>query len=286
MATSTSARLISLDQPRPKKAATPAERARAYRDRKKAAAKPPASDEALIPPDYLPVENSRARDICVPRVAPACTPVASVILTMAALALAGVGICMNGYFARSLGSTEAAGMLFLAIGVAADAVALVIPSCAAMAWHGKRRAAAMAGWAIFLVTLTFAVTNAVGFCAVSVADVTMARSARVTPAVTAAQAALADAMASRDRECRGGVGRYCREREASVVDRRQALDLAMASVAGTADPQTAAAVRLVSWVSLGAIRPTPDDFAMLRLMLLALVPQVGGILLMIARKEA
>jgi hypothetical protein len=31
------------------------------------------------------------------------------------------------------------------------------------------------------------------------------------------------------------------------------------------------------------LRPTGDDFAMLRLMLLALLPQIGGVLLMIAR---
>jgi hypothetical protein len=31
------------------------------------------------------------------------------------------------------------------------------------------------------------------------------------------------------------------------------------------------------------LRPTPEDFAMLRLVLLALLPQIGGILLMVGR---
>jgi hypothetical protein len=34
-------------------------------------------------------------------------------------------------------------------------------------------------------------------------------------------------MAARDRECRSGVGKFCREREAAVNERRQALDTAM-----------------------------------------------------------
>jgi hypothetical protein len=53
----------------------------------------------------------------------------------------------------------------------------------------------------------------------------------------------------------------------------------------TADPQTEAARRIVAWASLGMLRPTADDFAMLRLVLLALLPQIGGILLMIARTD-
>jgi hypothetical protein len=57
----------------------------------------------------------------------------------------------------------------------------------------------------------------------------------------------------------------------------------MASVEQTADPQTDAAIKLVAWVSHGTVRPSGDDFAMLRLVLLALLPQIGGILLMVSR---
>jgi len=111
----------------------------------------------------------------------------------------------------------------------------------------------------------------------------MVRASRSTPAVTAAQGALADAMRSRDAECKGGVGRYCREREASVVDRRQALDAAMRQVEQAADPQTTAATKLVSWVTAGAISPNENDFGMLRLALLCLLPQLAGVLLMVGR---
>jgi hypothetical protein len=41
---------------------------------------------------------------------------------------------------------------------------------------------------------------------------------------------------------------------------------------------------MVAWLSGGRLKPTGDDFAMVRLILLALLPQMGGILLMIGRK--
>jgi hypothetical protein len=43
---------------------------------------------------------------------------------------------MNGWYAHSLGATEAAGHVFLALGLAADLVALALPSFAAGRWQG------------------------------------------------------------------------------------------------------------------------------------------------------
>ena len=212
--------------------------------------------------------------------------IASWVLAAAALGLAGVGIVINGWFARSLGSTQAAGWLFLAVGVASDLVALAGPSCAVHLWGAARRATALVAWTVWLMTFVFAVTAGLGFASMNIADVTLVRASRPTPAVTAAQAALADAMAARDRECKGGVGKFCREREAAVAERQQALDVAMRSVEQTADPQTDAAIRIVAWLSRGWLQPTANDFAMLRLVLLALLPQIGGILLMVARSAA
>jgi hypothetical protein len=307
MADDVSASVITLHQPRPKKAKSGAERAKAYRQRKKAAAAnvAPPSSEHPIPLDFpladaanaaLPIQApaeqvSQARQL--PGTPPATDtlrgvrssrhPIASVLLSTAALALAAVGIVMNGWFARSLGSTDSAAWLFMAVGVAADLVALVMPSCVAALWQVGQRATALVGWGAWLMTFAFAITAGIGFASVNIADVTLARAARMTPAVQTAQAALADAMAARDRECKGGVGKFCREREAAVNDRRQALDTAMHAVEQTADPQTEAAIHVVAWMSRGLLRPTGDDFAMLRLVLLALLPQIGGILLMIAR---
>jgi hypothetical protein len=203
----------------------------------------------------------------------------------AALALAAVGIAINGWFARSLGSSDVAGWLFLAVGVAADLVALVLPSMAAGLWQAGQRATALVGWAVWLVTFVFAVTAGIGFASTNISDVTLARASRITPTVTTARAALEDAMTARDRECKGGIGRFCREREAAVAERRQLLDSAMTSVGQAADPQTDAAIKLVAWGSGGMLRPAPEDFAMLRLILLALLPQIGGVLLMVGRNS-
>jgi hypothetical protein len=290
MADDTSASIITLHQPRPKKATkTPAERAREYRQRKKAEKSVTVTDLPLQVPASIPATVSTpvtplpSPTVTLRAVTPPRRHAAPILLTVAALALAVVGMTMNGWFARSLGSTDTAGWLFLVIGVAADLVALVMPSCAAGLWQTGQRATALAGWAVWLMTFVFAVTACIGFASVNIADVTMARASRATPAVATAQAALNDAMAARDRECKGGVGKFCRERETAVTERRQAVDVAIRAVEQTADPQTEAAIRIVAWTSLGTLRPTADDFAMLRLVLLALLPQIGGILLMVGR---
>jgi len=289
MADDTVASIIALHQP--KRAKTGAQRARAYRPRKrqkaKAAHSPDAespSSESLIPVGFSSANSAFAESpVTLRAVTPSHRPVASILLAAAAFALAGVGISTNGWFARSLGSSDIAGWLFLAIGVAADLVALVMPSCAAWLWHTRERVTSLAGWAVWVMTFVFAVTAGIGFASVNISDVKSARAARVTPAVTTAQSALSDAMSARDRECLHGVGKFCREREAAVVERRQILDTAMGSVGQTADPQTDAAIKLVAWVTRGGLRPSGDDFAMLRLVLLALLPQIGGILLMVSR---
>ena len=178
-----------------------------------------------------------------------------------------------------------AGWLFLAVGVAADLAALVLPSTAARLWHTGQRATALVGWVVWFVTFVFAVTAGIGFASTNISDVTLVRASRVTPAVASTQDMLADAMAARDRECKGGVGKFCREREALVAERRHLLDAVITSVGQAADPQTDAAIKLVAWISGGMMRPAPEDFAMLRLILLALLPQIGGMLLLIRRRS-
>ena len=300
MADDTFASVIPLHQiPLKKRDKKSVARAKVYRPRKKrakaASAEPEdLSSESLIPPEFLPTEEAIPDPPVTPPSAitshPDKTPsreyLAPVLLSIAALALAAVGITINGWFARSLGSSDVAGWLFLAVGVAADLVALVMPSCAAGLWRTGQRATALVGWVIWLMTFVFAVTAGIGFASTNISDVAITRASRITPAITNAQAALTDAMTARDRECKGGVGKFCREREAAVAERRQVLDSAMTAVGQSADPQSDAAIKLVTWASRGMLRPTLEDFAMLRLVLLALLPQIGGILIMVGRHSA
>jgi hypothetical protein len=151
-------------------------------------------------------------------ITPSRRSVASITLSVAAIGLAIVGIIMNGLFARTHGSTDIAGWLFLAFGVIADLTALAMPSCAARLWEARQRAAAAMAWVVWAVAFAYALTEAIGFVSTNIKDVTL-------------------------------------------------------------DPKTEAAV---AWVSGGHLHPTGDDFAMLLLILLALLPQLGGLLLMVA----
>jgi hypothetical protein len=85
-----------------------------------------------------------------PPVTQARPPVVSVFLAIAAFCLAGVGITMNGWFAYSLGSGDLARLLFMAVGVGADCVALLMPASASLLWNGRRRLTAVVGWVIWL----------------------------------------------------------------------------------------------------------------------------------------
>jgi hypothetical protein len=270
-----------------KRPKTGAERAAAYRARKAAskvvAAKPPVAFAPPVEPVTPVTANRRVTRVTPVTAVTSRPPLAAILLTVAAIGLACVGVTMNAWFARSLGSTDIAGWLFLAVGVAADLAALAIPSAAARLWETHQRGRALVAALVWLATFAFALSAGIGFASVNISDVTMARASRVTPAVTAAQAALADAMTARDRECKGGVGKFCREREAAVAERRETLEAATRTVEQAADPQTEAARRIVAWLSFGVLHPSGDDFAMLRLVLLALLPQIGGVLLMLAR---
>jgi hypothetical protein len=286
VADDTIASVIALHHPKRARTRTERPRANRARKRKKATIANSQSSELLIPAEFSSRESALAESSPTrpsSDVVPAGRPISSLVLASAAFVLAAVGVTTNGWFARSLGSSDIAGWLFLAIGVAADLAALVTPICAARLWRVGRRGASFAGWAVWAMTFVFAVIAGIGFASVNIADVTAARASRVTPEVTAAQSALSDAMSARDRECGHGVGKFCREREVAVAERRQILDAAMVPVRLTADPQMDAAIKIVAWLTFGMLRPSGDDFAMLRLVLLALLPQIGGILLMVSR---
>jgi hypothetical protein len=260
MATEHTAPALTLVQPR--RALTGAERQARYKAKLKAKAARPAVIPAPEPVTLTPVP---APIIEAQKEHTRSFPLSAVALRAAAAGLALVGLSMSATYARSLGSSDLSGWLFLALGLCADCAALALPSVAASAWRAGERTTAGAAWLTWTAVYAFALLGSVGFASVSISDVTMARAAQVTPQVTQAQGALSDAMAARDRGCKGGVGKFCREREAAVVDRQQALDDAMGAVAQMTDPQTEAAIYLVVWVSRGAIKPAAGDFAMVRL---------------------
>jgi hypothetical protein len=58
----------------------------------------------------------------------------------------------------------------------------------------------------------------------------------------------------------------------------------MNKVAAQAKPESTDFADLVAWGSMGTVRPTVKDFDMLWLFFRTLLPQLGGLVLMLARR--
>src|SRR5262249_30900697 len=125
----------------------------------------------------------------------------------------------------------------------------------------------------------YALNNSVGFASLNIADAAVVRVGRSTPAIDLAQRTVDTIAKSREAECLRR-GPLCRDLEAQE---RQALASLRTERTKLADPQIDAASKRVAWLTRGGINPAPDDLAMLRLTLLTLLPQLGGLLLMVAR---
>jgi hypothetical protein len=120
------------------------------------------------------------------------------------------------------------------------------------------------------------------------ADQVTARADRQTDGVRAADHALDVARTKRDEACGPGHGKSvaCKTRQAEVTKLEANQIHAMADVVTKARPESNDFAKLVAWISRGAIQPGADDFAMLWLMFRTFLPQVGGLVLMLAQKGA
>ena len=56
----------------------------------------------------------------------------------------------------------------------------------------------------------------------------------------------------------------------------------MANILAQARPESSYFAKLATWASRGAIQPAADDFAMMWLLFRTFLPQVGGLVLMLA----
>ncbi len=101
-----------------------------------------------------------------------------------------------------------------------------------------------------------------------------------------ADQALEVARAKRDEACGRGLGKTvaCQSRQAEVAKLETKQAQATNKVAAQAKPESADFAKLVAWVSHGALQPGADDFDMLWLFFRTLLPQVGGLVLMLARR--
>jgi hypothetical protein len=213
------------------------------------------------------------------------------LLIILALAIAGLAIGINAQVGWHFGTTPLAAATFAGLSIAADMLAIVPPSTAVALWWNRRHLLATAAWATWALTVTMAILASLGFASLHLEDTAAARAAIVTTATVAAdqrtaaiEAARAAAQAStvaRQDECQQR-GPRCRDLEHVEQARMSELAAAIASpvpVAATiadADPQVSGAVRLAQWVGLGV---TATDVANLRLALMALLPNIAGLVL-------
>jgi hypothetical protein len=136
-----------------------------------------------------------------------------------------------------------------------------------------------------------AMLASVGFASLYMGDTAAARAAIVTTAATtadrrtaaieAARAAAQAATIARQAECQKR-GPLCRDLEHAEQARMTelaaaiALPLPTAPTIADADPQVTGAVRLATWAGLGV---TATDVGNLRLALMALLPNLAGLIL-------
>jgi len=200
------------------------------------------------------------------------------------LCIAAVGLSINTWFSWSQAPTVIGGVIQGTFGFVIEGAAFFLPDQAAQLFRARRWVlAAIAGLLLFPLTLVFAVNNSIGFASTNLSETTMARAARVTPEVEVAQRAADAATAARLGECTKR-GPRCRDLEAQEQTKLTELGAARGKIAAQADPQAIAAAKLVSWLSRGGLTPSTEDYRMLVLLLWCLCPQIGGLVLMVARR--
>jgi hypothetical protein len=194
-----------------------------------------------------------------------------------------VGLCINAWFAWNRGIELPDKVIMSSLGFLTESTMFFLPAQASSLWKGNRYAAFLLSVAVYILFFSFAVYNSLGFASVNLTDRATVKAERITPAVSDAQRRLDTLSASRASECQKR-GPLCRQLEKEEQEVSKALTEARREVSATSDPQITSAAKLIAWVTLDRFHPSADDFAMLRLLLLTLLPQLGGLVLMVAKR--
>lgn len=283
---------------------TAAERARRYRARKREVAQnnlPAVRDQTSVTAGADPVTPSRPDSVTVTAAypQPIHRPVArwtagAVFLVAIAVAIATLALFVNGQTGWHFGTTPFAAVTFAGLSLAADLLAVVLPTTAAALWCGRHRLLATAAWAVWTVAAGMATLASLGFAELHIGDTAAGRQSVITASaslatqrqerIEAARLAATLATKAREAEC-AKRGPLCRDRESDERAALAGLNSAVAApvpavapIAGS-DPQVTAALRLTTWAGF---RLTGDDIVNLRLALMALLPNLAGLLLAFA----
>jgi hypothetical protein len=214
-----------------------------------------------------------------------------VVLMGTATAIAVLAITINAQTGWRLGTTPLAGMTLAGLSIAADILAIVLPSAAvALSWN-RRWALAVGAWLTWSLAASMATLASVGFASLHISDTAAARAAIVstatetssqrTAAIETAKAAADAATKARAAECLKR-GPKCREMEhleqARLSEIQAAIAAPLPTVATIADanPQVTGAVRLATWAGINL---TAVDVGNVRLALIGLLPNLSGLVL-------
>jgi hypothetical protein len=173
-------------------------------------------------------------------------------------------------------------LLPAAMGVLAEAVMFFLPErTLSLPWAGKLLAGVF-----LLFVAAFALTNSLRMASIVSADQAAARADRQTEGVRTADQALEAARGKRDEACGRGLGKTvaCQSRQAEVSKLETKQTQATIKVAAEAKPESTDFAKLVAWLSNGTLHPGAEDFDMLWLFFRTLLPQVGGLVLMLAHR--
>jgi hypothetical protein len=125
------------------------------------------------------VVRSRAHPVPHPAHPPARRSLAAIlvaaVLFFAAIDLGGSGLVMNARYAASLGSGAGATIQAL-IGIAIDAIALVLLSAGYLLWNRGHRRFAVLAWIVWPAMLGLSLMNTIGFSATNISDALAKRS--------------------------------------------------------------------------------------------------------------
>ena len=270
-----------------KRDATAAARAKRYRDRKRALVTVTQRDAAPVTAHEAPI-HARVT-VMPPR---RHVSWSAVLLVFIALAIAALALVINGQTGWRFGTTPLAAVTFAGLALAADLLAIVLPAVAVTQWHAGSGGLSAAAWTTWVVATSLAALATLGFVELNTADTAAERQAIVASAtagadqrnagIAAAQLAVASATKTKEAECLRR-GPLCRDREADERAAMAALNTAIAVPMSPAptiaapDPQVTAVVRLTTWVGL---KLSADDVMNLRLVLLAMLPNISGLVLM------
>ena len=217
-----------------------------------------------------------------------------VVLVSIAVAIGILALAVNGQTGWRFGTTTLASVSFAGFALAGDLLVLVLPAAAVALWHARRPVLAVSACATWTLAAALAALASLGFVELYTSDTAAERQAGIAMSsrlgrqhedkIAAAQLAATAAAKAREAEC-AMRGPRCRDREA---DERVALGALAKAIAepvpnvasiSAADPQLQAAWRLATWFGL---KVTPDDIFNLRLVLMAILPNVAGLLIAFA----